>query len=469
MVVAYDASSTLEATLDRIPVDFRDQIAEVIILDDASQDDTFAVGQRWAERADTPRTVVVRHTKNLGYGGNQKAGYAMAMERGLDIVVMLHGDGQYAPELLPEMVAPLVRGECDAVFGSRMMRKGDAHRGGMPLYKQIGNQILTWFENHALGTDLTEFHSGYRAYRVSALRDIPLQRNTDDFDFDTQIIIQLARAGKKIVEIPIPTHYGDEICRVDGMRYAKDIVKDVLESRLANRGLGNPGWTPADRGLKEGHGSAHSVILAMLANEPPAKILQLGCAGGLLAARARAEGHHVTGIDRQEIPGVRERTDDFHQADLAQGIPPEVGTGYDMVIARDILEHLPQPEEMLREIPRVLRPGGQLLLSVPNFEHWYPRARVMLGLFGYDRRGILDQTHLRFFTRASLRRLVHGCGFDILEQAYTGLPLRSERLGAQALRGIDTWLVRARPPLFAYQLVLRLTPHAENSLVVDQT
>lgn len=402
---------------------------------------------------------MVRHTKNLGYGGNQKAGYALAMERGLDIVVMLHGDGQYAPELLPEMVAPLVRGDCDAVFGSRMMRSGAARSGGMPLYKRIGNQILTWFENRALGTELTEFHSGYRAYRVSALRDIPLEHNTDDFDFDTQIIIQLVEAGKKIVEIPIPTHYGDEVCRVDGMRYARDVVKDVVESRLAHQGVGTSTWLSTPEFTED---SAHAVLSEMLREEPPAKILDLGCGDGRLAERVRAAGHHVTGVDLVERPGVRERTDDFYRADLAQGIPPEAGAGYDVVIAADVLEHLPRPEETLRDVLRVLRPGGQLLLSVPNFEHWYLRARIMLGLFGYDRRGILDQTNLRFFTRASLRRLVRRCGFDILEQAYTSGSHRT-------LRWIGTWLVRMWPTLFAYRFVLRLTPHAENSLVVDET
>ncbi|HYQ64004.1 bifunctional glycosyltransferase/class I SAM-dependent methyltransferase [Actinophytocola sp.] len=473
MVVAYNAASTLSETLDRIPVGIRDKIDEVMVLDDASVDDTFSFGQSWAARADTPRTVVVRHTKNLGYGGNQKAGYAMAMERGWDIVVLLHADGQYAPELLPEMVAPLVRGECDAVFGSRMMNKKDALRGGMPLYKWVGNQLLTKFENLMLGTRLTEFHSGYRAYRVDALREIPLKYDSDGFDFDTQIVIQLVGAGKKIVEIPIPTYYGDEICYVDGIRYAKDVVKDVLESRLANMGFGTSDWmpTPEEYAFKDGDGSSHSVMLAMLANRPSVKVLDLGCSGGLLAERVRAAGHYVTGVDYLEVPGVRERTDDFYQADLATGIPTGVGTGYDVVIAGDVIEHLPRPKETLSEVLRVLRPGGELLLSVPNFGHWYPRARVALGLFGYDRRGILDQTHLRFFTRASLHRLVRRCGFDIVEQTCTGLPLgvmsASHSRKVRALRRIDAWLVRHWPTLFGYQFVLRLRPHVEDTVVVE--
>jgi glycosyltransferase involved in cell wall biosynthesis len=368
LVVTYNAASTLSRTLDRIPKDFRDKIAEVIVLDDASHDDTVSHGQTWASRPDTPQTLVIRHTKNLGYGGNQKAGYQLAMDRGLDIVVLLHGDGQYAPEMLPQMVEPLIRGECDAVFGSRMMTKGAAKKGGMPLYKRLGNRVLTRVENRMLGTDLTEFHSGYRAYSVRALRDIPLMHNTDDFDFDTQIIIQLVHAGKRIVEIPIPTYYGDEICYVNGMRYAKDVVKDVLEYRLAVKGFGTAEWmpTPDEYAFKEGDGSSHAVMLEMLAGMEPLKVLDIGCSGALLAERVRAAGHHVTGVDYLEIPGVRERTDTFLRADLSQGIPAEVGTGYDLVIAGDIIEHLPRPAETLREILRVLRPGARCSCRCPT-------------------------------------------------------------------------------------------------------
>jgi glycosyltransferase involved in cell wall biosynthesis len=474
LVVAYNAASTLSATLDRIPVNFRDRIAEVIISDDASHDDTVAAaGHSWTARVDTPKTLVIRHTKNLGYGGNQKAGYALAMERGLDIVVLLHGDGQYAPELLPDMVAPLIRGECDAVLGSRMMTKGAARRGGMPLYKLVGNKILTRIENRMLRTNLTEFHSGYRAYSVAALRDVPLRHNSDDFDFDTQIIIQLLHAGKRIKEIPIPTYYGNEICYVNGMKYAKDVIKDVLIYRLAAKGFGITEWlpNPDDYAINEGAGSSHAVMMEMLAGVGPSKVLDLGCSGGRLAERVRAAGHHVTGVDRLEHPEVRRRTDSFVRADLTQGIPIEAGAGYDVVIAGDIIEHLPRPAQTLLEIARVLRPGGQVLLSVPNFGHWYPRARTMLGLFGYDRRGILDHTHLRFFTRSTLRRLVRACGFDVLEERTTGLPLTAisvaDGRGLTALRAVDKALAKCRPTLFGYQFVLRLTPHAEEALVVE--
>jgi len=470
LVVAYNAESTLRATLDRVPGDFRERIAEVIVLDDASHDATFAQGQAWAEQPGSPSTLVMRHTKNLGYGGNQKAGYKLALERGLDIVVLLHGDGQYAPELLPQMVAPIVRGECDAVLGSRMLVAGAARRGGMPLYKLAGNRVLTAAENALLGSGLSEFHSGYRAYSAGALRAIPFEHNTDGFDFDTQIIIQLLHAGKRIAEIPIPTYYGDEICYVNGIRYARDVIRDVLEYRLVSKGLGTSGWVPGPEGyaLKEGEGSSHEVILGMLAGLPAGRVLDLGCSGGLLAARARAAGHEVTGVDYAEIPGVRERTDHFIQASLEDGIPAGAGDGFDVVIAADVIEHLSQPGQLLREARRVLRPGGQVLVSVPNFAHWYPRLRVAAGLFGYDRRGILDETHLRFFTRATLRRLVRASGFDILAEHATGLPLGTlsgaDGSRLRLARALDHSLVRARPTLFAYQYILRLTPHAEETV-----
>jgi glycosyltransferase involved in cell wall biosynthesis len=473
LVVAYNAATTLQKTLDRIPVDFRSRITEVIVLDDASHDDTFEHGQVWAQREDTPRTLVVRHTKNLGYGGNQKSAYALAMKRGLDIVVLLHGDGQYAPEMLPQMVAPLERGECEAVFGSRMMDKGAARRGGMPFYKRTGNRILTRIENGMLGTSLTEFHSGYRAYSVAALRELPLEHCTDDFDFDTQIIIQLVHAGKRIVEIPIPTYYGDEICYVNGMSYAKDVIKDVFEYKLAAKGFGTTPWVskPDEYAFKDGDGTSHSMMLEMLAGAAPSRVLDVGCSGGLLAEHIRARGHHVVGVDYLEVPGVRDRTDEFYQADLNNDFPDAVGGGYDVVIAGDIIEHLMRPGNALKEMRRVLRPGGVVLLSVPNFGHFYPRFRATFGLFGYDRRGILDDTHLRFFTRRTLRRMVRSHGFDIIEERATGLPLGTisdaDGFRLRSMRRIDSAFVRMRPTLFGYQFVLRLVPHAEEAVVVE--
>jgi 2-polyprenyl-3-methyl-5-hydroxy-6-metoxy-1,4-benzoquinol methylase len=470
VVVAYNAASTLAATLNRIPGDFRRRISEVLILDDASSDGTAAAAQLWAEGVLDHGSVVVKHSKNLGYGGNQKAAYELAAARGLDVVVLLHGDGQYAPELLPQMVAPILEDRADAVFGSRMMTPGAAKRGGMPLYKRLGNRVLTTMENRLLGTGLSEFHSGYRAYRLSALREIPLQYNHDGFDFDTQIIIQLVDAGKRIVEIPIPTYYGDEICYVDGVEYAWNVTKDVLVYRLSKMGFGTSRWVPrpTEYDFKEGDGSSHTVLLDMAGDVSAGKVLDLGCSGGLLSEQLRRLGHYVVGADVVEVPGVRARVDEFHRLDLATANLRPLGTDFDVIVLGDVIEHLPEPAAFLDRVGALLRPGGQILVSVPNVGHWYPRARVALGLFGYDRRGILDSTHLRFFTRRSLRRLVNSAGFDVVEERHTGLPLglvADASDGRSPVRAVDALLVKARPELFAYQFVLRLIAHRQSSVI----
>jgi 2-polyprenyl-3-methyl-5-hydroxy-6-metoxy-1,4-benzoquinol methylase len=461
LVVAYNAVSTLSQVLDRIPRQFRSRITDVFVCDDASQDATYLVGLGYKQVTDDLPLTIIRHPSNLGYGGNQKAGYRLAIEHDLDIVVLLHGDGQYAPESIEDLLAPLERGECDAVLGSRMMIKGAARKGGMPLYKYVGNKILTGFENRMLGTDLYEFHSGYRAYSVEALSRIAFEENSDGFDFDTQIIIQLVDAGRRIVEVPIPTYYGDEICYVDGMKYAKDVSMAVLRYRLATLGITSDGVGSLGEEymLKHGEESSHALILRWLSQLPPARVLDLGCSGGLLSERVRALGHTVTGVDVVELPTVRDRVDHFIKGNLDDGLPLEVETRgpFDVVLAADVLEHVRTPELVLDQSRRVLAPRGVLVASVPNFGHWYARGRTALGLFDYDQRGIFDRGHVRFFTRRGFLRRLHAAGFAVVRNQATGLPLEtltdSDGAFVRSLRAVDRLAVGVRPTLFGYQFV----------------
>jgi glycosyltransferase involved in cell wall biosynthesis len=471
LIVAYNAASTLAHVLDRIPRDFVSRIDRVLVTDDASTDATYLVGLGYQQTTDLPLTVI-RQSQNLGYGGNQKAAYKWAVEHDLDIVVLLHGDGQYAPEALPQLVELLELGKCDAVFGSRMMEPGAARRGGMPLYKYLGNRVLTRFENKVVGMDLSEWHSGYRAYSVAALRDIPFERNSNGFDFDTQIIVQLHEAGKHVEEVPIPTYYGDEICYVDGIQYARDVVKQVTRYRLHKMGFGTGDTVFATDPyeLKDVEDSSHGRLLAWL-NGRPGRILDLGCSDGALAARLRVQGHEVVGVDRHEHPGTTARLDRLILADLDHGIPDAVGDGYDMVVAADILEHVRQPEQILTDARRRLRSGGSVITSVPNFGHWYPRVRVAFGRFGYDRRGILDRDHIRFFTRRSFERLAANAGFGVRRWETIGLPLEiTERGGTgrvagsgvgRAARALDRIGLSLAPSLFAYQYLYELEPLPE--------
>ena len=212
LIVTYNAVSTIQKVLKRITPNVWNNVEEVVIFDDASPDPTYELAVGIKSVTHVPKLKVLKHPQNLGYGGTQKAGYKYFIERGFDIVVLLHGDGQYAPEILAHMYGPIVDGQADAVFGSRMMKTyGGPLKGGMPLYKYLGNRVLSIFENAALGLNLTEFHSGYRAYNLHALKRIDFTHMTDDFHFDTEISINLHHQGFYFNEVAIRTYYGDEL------------------------------------------------------------------------------------------------------------------------------------------------------------------------------------------------------------------------------------------------------------------
>ena len=477
LVVAYNAESTLARVLDRIPAAAKLQLTEVLVQDDHSTDLTHLVAEGYSQQQGHLNLTVVRHPENLGYGGNQKAGYTYAINHGWDVVVLLHGDGQYAPEIMGELIRPIVEGDADAVFGSRMMEKGRAREGGMPLYKYVGNRILTTFQNSLTGLGLSEWHSGYRAYRVSALAELPFVGNSDGFDFDTEIILQLAAAKKRIVEVPIPTYYGDEICHVNGIGYARDVVVDTIRYRLGRSGFGAGALGHVDQGYayKPSPYSSHGRILQLLDGRPPLRILDVGCGPGWLAQALTAAGHTVTGVDVDAHDGVASRMDRFVQADLTQGLPHDdelAHSQFDVVLAADVIEHLPDPQRLLRDLAARVRPGGSIIASVPNIGHWYPRSRVLAGRFDYDQRGILDATHLRFFTRRSFLRMAHDAGLEPTGVAHTGLPL--DALGVADSRAVtatvgraDRVLVRVWPTLFAYQFVFELVPWHGGALRAD--
>ncbi len=455
IVVAYNAETTVHSVLDRIPEAFWRTCAGVWVSDDGSTDGTHACALRWWSRNAHHPLTVVRQPLNLGYGGNQKAGYRWAIENDLDVVVLLHGDGQYAPEIIGDLVAPIVEGRADAVLGSRMMVPGGARRGGMPLYKYVGNRVLTRLQNATTGASLSEWHSGYRAYSVRALREIRFLANSDGFDFDTEILLQLLGSGARIAEVPIPTYYGDEVCRVAGLKYAGQVVVDTVSWRLNKQGLGTGDLASSgeDYPVHHAEGGIHRALVARLTG-PPRRILDLGCAAGYLAQELIDAGHEVVGVDAMARPGVEDRMPTFIQHDLEGGLPEGVTGSFDMVVAADVLEHLRQPELLLRELAGRLVPGGAVLVSVPNIGHWYPRGRSLFGVLDYDQRGILDSGHLRFFNRRSLERLARRSGFRVVSVQPVGM--RLDLRGGRRLLPLQRLGLRMWPSLFAYQFLAEL-------------
>lgn len=201
---AYNAAATLEETWRQIP---HDLVSEIILVDDASLDATITVATDLGIKT-------IPHPHNVGYGGNQKTCYMEALREGADVVIMLHPDGQYDPVLLPEMVRPIAEGRADMVLGSRLANKGAARKGGMPWWKYLSNRFLTTVENSVLRTDFTELHTGYRAYSRACLESIPFLRNSNDFVFDSEVIVQAVHFGLRVVEVPVPTYYFEEASSV---------------------------------------------------------------------------------------------------------------------------------------------------------------------------------------------------------------------------------------------------------------
>jgi glycosyltransferase involved in cell wall biosynthesis len=208
---AYNAERTLAATLADVPVGALD---EVVLVDDGSTDRTVQVAREMG------LTVIV-HPKNRGYGGNQKTCYRHALERGADVVVMIHPDYQYDSRVIPYAVGIIELGICDVVLGSRIRSRQEALAGGMPVYKYISNRFLTAVENFSLGQNLGDFHSGFRVYRREVLETIPFDRNSDDFVFDTQFLAQAVHFGFRLGDVPVPVRYFDEASSINFVRSLK--------------------------------------------------------------------------------------------------------------------------------------------------------------------------------------------------------------------------------------------------------
>jgi len=227
---AYNAAETLQQTWREIPAGYID---ETILVDDASRDDTVAIARALGIR-------VLEHARNRGYGGNQKTCYREALERGADVVVMLHPDYQYDPRLVPMMLLPLQLGSLDVMLGSRVRTRRECLESGMPLYKYLGNRLLTLIENICLGQNMGEFHSGFRAYRREVLETIPFERFSDDFVFDSQFLVSAIDAGFRVGEIPVPVRYMPEASSIGfqrSVRYGLGTLAAVAQFQLKRLGL----------------------------------------------------------------------------------------------------------------------------------------------------------------------------------------------------------------------------------------
>jgi glycosyltransferase involved in cell wall biosynthesis len=473
-VVAYNAERTIAKVVARIPVSLAQYHTEILVIDDCSRDQTFVEARTAQKAAGSPFPLTVLYNPvSQGYGGNQKIGFHYAIENGFDIVALLHGDGQYAPECLPDLLQPLLAGEADAVLGSRMMTRFAALKQGMPLYKFAGNKILTWIQNRILHASLSEFHSGYRLYSVSALAALPFERNTNHYHFDTEILIQLLRAGQRLKELPIPTYYGDEIRNVKGLKYAFNVLRSTLLSRAQDYSVlyqrkfdvARPTENNPFYRSKFHFESPHSLALQRI--RAGSSVADIGCAGGYVAQALKQKQCRVTGID--QFPADRDaHLDEFIQCDLDQGEFP-VDTGrFEYVLLLDIVEHLRSPERLLDTLRQARRTGSDLtvIFSTGNIAFLVTRLGLSLGRFNYGKRGILDLTHTRLFTFRTARNLFEQSGY--LVEEVRGIPAPfplavGDNILGRFLLLLNKLFIKVSKTLFAYQIfmVCKPTPSLE--------
>jgi len=226
---AYNAAKTIESVFNRIPPGFYNKIDKIIAVNDGSSDNTTNVIEKLSKQYN--KLVVLNHEKNKGYGAAQKTGFNKAIEFNADIVILLHSDGQYAPELLPKMIKPIEENNSDVVLGSRFLG-GGALKGGMPLYKYLGNRILTKIENIAYGMHISEFHTGYMIYSKKALKTIKFNKLSDTFHFDGEMVMMSGKKKIKIAEIGIPTRYAEEESHLKPIKYGLDVLKIILKEKM---------------------------------------------------------------------------------------------------------------------------------------------------------------------------------------------------------------------------------------------
>jgi hypothetical protein len=333
----------------------------------------------------------------------------------------------------------------------------------MPVYQYFGNRILTSVQNRLLGTKLSEFHSGYRVYSVSAIKALPFERNSSVFHFDTEIIIQLVIAGKRIKEIPIPTYYGDEICRVDGLIYAFEVAKASLQAWSQRLNLFYDrrfDCAPAQDGhrypSKLDFESTHSRVIELVPEG--ARVLDLGSGMGAVGAALRQKRCVVVscGIERGVLTGA---FDNFFVADLNKGIPDLAGGRFDYILALDVIEHLAAPEDFLDQLRALAARAGnaQVILTTANVGFILTRMSLLFGRFEYGKRGILDITHTRLFTFNTLRRAMRAAGFEIERSEGIVVPMPfifGRSVLSKAALVVNHTLVRLRPTLCGLEILL---------------
>ena len=477
-IVAYNHEKFIKNTLERISDKIFDHYdTEILVNDDSSKDQTLKILKELKKNFDHKkcRFKILSNPQNLGYGGNQKIGYFYSIKNNFDYVVLLHGDGQYAPEMIEDLLEKMKQDDSLAVFGSRMIDRFGAIKGGMPFYKFFGNKILTFFQNKLLNSNLSEFHSGYRIYKVNALKKIPFYLNSNGYPFDTEIIIQFLISKFKISELPIPTYYGEEISYVNGIHYAYKIMIESFKAYCQKYGIfyeKKYDLLPLENEykFKEDFPSPHSFVIRMIKDN--SIVLDIGCNDGKLSEfLSKKKNCDVIGIDN----GLNNKNTNvkYLNHNLNLGLPDLEYENLDYIVFLDVIEHLNDPEFFLDNLYSKIKKNEkiEIFISTPNISFIIMRFMLLLGYFNYGKRGILDKTHTRLFTFDSFKKTIENSNFKI--ESVKGIPAPiplaiGENLISKILIKFNDILIKLWRRMFSYQIFFKIKPNKPLELLLNK-
>ena len=480
LIVAYNHEKFIENVLGRIDKKLNEKYyVEILINDDSSSDRTLEITKNFIEKNNKEKKFkynILSNPVNQGYGGNQKIGFLYAKKNNFDYVALLHGDGQYAPECLEDLVEPLNSDDVDAVFGSRMINKGGALKGGMPLYKYVGNKILTFFQNKLFNKNFSEFHSGYRVYKVSSIQKIPYELNSNDHSFDNQIIIQFLLSNLNIKEIPIPTYYGEEISYVNGFKYAYQVFVANIKAKLQKLGIFYDRKFDCvaneieNYHFKDYFDSPHKRVLSEIKDN--SKILDLGCNNvqlGMLLEKNK--NCSVTGVDKKKLD--KNLINKYICYDLDNGLPDINYEEFDYILLLDVIEHLKEPELFMKKLKNkfISNNKTKILISTPNIGFFVIRFMLLFGYFNYGKKGILDKTHTRLFTFSTFKNLIEQS--DYLIKKTSGIPAPfplaiGYNFLSKFLLEINSILIKFFKSFFSYQIYCEIKPRVSLEFLLEQ-
>ncbi len=451
----------LRETLERIPESVWEWLEEVVVVLEPPHDGD------WINPADLSpsperRVLVHRLPRKSGFGGARKAAFEQALQAGLTHIVVMRGDGSHSPESLPLLLEAIHVDPHRVVTASRFSGRSAAARTGMPPMRWFVHRIAAGIVNRILGLRLADYDTSYRLYSCRALQRVPFQLNGNTRSFDLQILIQLRALGVPVQEVEVRPAWREFVAGSTGVNHGLRSCCHAIDYRLHQLHLTRRGRYFVDQDVKytlklSSTGSHMQVVDAI---ESGSHVLDLGCSQGLLARPLLEKDVRVTGVDIGQAHHLADELEAYHQRDLDRPIELPVGREFDYVVISDVIEHLRNRRQLLRGARRYLKEGGRLIISTPNVALWFYRLSLLVGRFEYGPRGVLDETHVHLYTRATFRREVEAAGYRVVVERVTALPFEVVFRSTGRSRLISSvsrlyhGLARLWPELFAYQVIL---------------